>query len=91
MSQSLALIFLSDVDKNDENIFADDTQIMASIKNEEDGEDMQNDLDAVYGWAILFQYMVLSKVLGCAEENHIKFKFNSGKFERFYDMSKIKR
>ena len=51
MSQSLALIFLSDVDKNDENIFADDTQIMASIKNEEDGEDMQNDLDAVYGWA----------------------------------------
>ena len=32
-------------------MFADDTRIMASIKNEDDVEELQKDLDTVYGWA----------------------------------------
>ena len=50
----LALIFLCDIDTDVENVasmFADNTRIMASIKNEDDVEELQKDLDTVYGWA----------------------------------------
>ena len=49
----LALLFLSDIDKDVENIasmFADDTQLMGKIKEELDVA-LQKDLDNVYKWA----------------------------------------
>ena len=63
----LALIFLSDIDKDVENIasmFADDTRLMGGIKTETDVESIQADLENVYKWA---------------ESNNMKF--NSTKFE----------
>ena len=63
----LALIFLSDIDKDVENIasmFADDTRLMGKVKVEADVESLQSDLDRVYEWA---------------DSNNMKF--NSTKFE----------
>ena len=63
----LALIFLSDLDNNIENIasmFADDTRIIANVEDEEDVENLQGDLDTVYKWA---------------DMNNMQF--NCGKFE----------
>jgi hypothetical protein len=63
----LALIFLSDIDKDVENIasmFADDTRLMGKVKVEADVESLQKDLDRVYEWA---------------DSNNMKF--NSTKFE----------
>ena len=50
----LAIIFLSDVDRNVDNLiqmFCDDTRLLGSISKEEDVEEMQGDLDKIYHWA----------------------------------------
>ena len=63
----LALIFLSDIDRDVENVatmFADDTRLLANIKSEDDVENLQCDLENVYNWATI---------------NNMKF--NNGKFE----------
>ena len=63
----LALIFLSDIDKDVENIasmFADDTRLMGKVQNETDVEALQSDLNKVFEWA-----------------NKNNMEFNSKKFE----------
>ena len=49
------IIMILDIDKNLKNsvvrLFADDTRISAKIRTKEDMEMLQQDLDAVYGWA----------------------------------------
>ena len=50
----LALLFLSTVDKDIENIaqmFCDDTRILGRVTSEEDVENLQNDLEKIYDWA----------------------------------------
>jgi ribonuclease P/MRP protein subunit RPP40 len=50
----LALIFLSDIDNNLENVasmFADDTRLLVDV--EEDVENLQEGLDRMYNWAKL--------------------------------------
>ena len=50
----LALVFLSDIDKDVENIasmFADDTRLMGKVQNETDVEALQSDLNKVFEWA----------------------------------------
>ena len=54
MGPVLALIFLSDLDNKIENVatmFADDTRLLANIKDETDVENLQCDLNKVYNWA----------------------------------------
>ena len=49
------VIMISDIDENLKNsvvrLFADDTRVSAKIRTKEDMELLQQDLDAVYGWA----------------------------------------
>ena len=50
----LAVVFLSDVDKNVQNLiqmFCDDTRVLGPVSSEEDVEKLQDDLETIYLWA----------------------------------------
>ena len=50
----LFLIYISDIGTNitsSKKIYVDDTKIIKGIKNEEDVEELQKDLDKLYNWA----------------------------------------
>jgi len=54
----LFLIFINDLDNNifsDVLKFAEDTKIYRTVTNQEDGQRLQKDLDAVGAWAVRWQ------------------------------------
>ena len=51
----LFLLFISDIDNDIENtasMFADDTRVTSKIATEDDVENMQDDLNKIYNWAV---------------------------------------